>query len=159
MHQTFLLTLVIALIGLYVLSYTFGLTKIYIHFILKRIHSDRQGIRLGMSTLLIGSFTTWLIYNTQNKTYNHLKHVYNNKQYELVQGNIENLHATYNDIHHPETFTVDSVEFNVNADNTDGYGFNTELKANYDLKPNMLARIAYYNNGYKNVILKFEIEK
>lgn len=85
------------------------------------------------------------------------KSIYDKKQYLITEGIVEN-YQVLKGVHESERFTVNGIEFKfINSDVND-YGYNKVASNGGAIKGGVKFRIGYFNNGYKNVILKLEKE-
>ena len=155
-HLTFLFPLLFTIIGIYVLAYTYGLITYYIAFLFGRFRTRQQAIFTGFMFVIIGGFITILVYNDNYKTYHHYQNIYKKHQYESVKGRVTDFHHSTDKVHDAEHFSVSGVYFEFGDNSTEGYGYS--LADRDVIKPNLLVRISYFNNGDRNVILKLETE-
>ena len=86
------------------------------------------------------------------------KSVYDKKQYQLIEGKIENYHPMPEGGHDSEKFTVNGVEFQYSDFDVSDYGYNNAASHGGVARQGLKVKIGYFNNGNKNVILKFMTE-
>jgi hypothetical protein len=156
MHQTFLGLLVFAIIGLYILAYTFGFTTYYISFFFGKFKTRHQAIFTGFVLTILCGFMALFVYNNNHKLFQRYKHIYKNHLYRVVMGRVRDFHKSTDKIHDLEYFNVDSIHFEYGDRTTEGYGYS--LAHDDVIKPNLLVRIAYFDDDGKNIILKLETE-
>lgn len=85
------------------------------------------------------------------------KSVYDNNLYQTTEGVVENFHPMPASGHDSERFTVNGIEFEFSDFDIGDYGYNNAASLGGAIKEGLKVRIGFFNNGYKNVILKLEI--
>lgn len=91
----------------------------------------------------------------RNKT----KEIYENKEYKIIEGVIENFHPMLNSGHNSESFNVDGVYFEY-SDFLLQYEFNKTASHGGPLKRNgQEVRLSYITVNGENRILKIELKK
>ena len=87
------------------------------------------------------------------------KMIFENKEYKVVEGKIENFHAMPYSGHDVESFTVNGVYFEY-SDYMLVYGFNKTASHGGPLKSNgQQVRLSYITVGEENRILKVELKQ
>ena len=105
--------------------------------------------------LLMLIFTLPSNISNRNKT----KEIFENKNYQIVEGKIENFHPMPHSRHDVESFTVNGVYFEY-SDFILVYGFNNTASHGGPLKENgQQVRLSYINENGDNRILKIELKE
>ncbi len=90
--------------------------------------------------------------------YQKTKRIYDSRDYEIVQGTVENYHPMPATGHDRESFTVKGVSFEFSDYDVSDYGYNNAASKGGAIKEGLYVRIAYFNNGNRNVILRLEVD-
>ena len=86
------------------------------------------------------------------------RYVYNNKQYQVVEGTVQDYQPMPESGHQDERFTVGNIGFAFSDFDLTDYGYNNAASHGGAIKPGLKVRITYFDKGRKNVILKLETE-
>jgi len=87
--------------------------------------------------------------------YFHTKAIYTKKQYLTVEGPVRNFDPMPASGHKSESFTVMSVSFAFSDAGPD-YGYHNAASHGGAIKPGLLVRLRYFNDGSRNIILKLD---
>lgn len=83
---------------------------------------------------------------------------YENKEYNVVEGTIENYTTNITERGmFPDTFSVNGIEFEVSKDPSTGYGYPVQMADGGLLYDGLWCRIVYIPFRYENVIFKVEL--
>ena len=104
----------------------------------------------GLVSVLLISIMLGEYYNT--------KSVYDKKQYQIIEGKVENYHPMPEGGHDTERFTVNGVEFEFSDFDVSDYGYNNAASHGGAIRQGLKVKIDYFNNRNKNVILKLMTE-
>ena len=118
------------------------------------INKRKYNMVFGLLFATIGLMIFIFVLSYNMKEYSKTKKVYDEKQYKIVEGEIEQFHPKSG--HDSERFTVKGIPFEYSDDDLSDYGYNTVASNGGILKENLHVRISYFNNGQKNIILKLE---
>ncbi len=81
-----------------------------------------------------------------------------NKNYQIVEGRVENYHPMPAGGHDTERFTVDNVQFEYSDYDLTDYGYNNAASKGGVIREGLYVKIGFINNGNRNLILKLETE-
>jgi hypothetical protein len=112
------------------------------------------GIIFASFAGLISIFVISSMLNNYFKT----KTIYDNKQYQTVEGMVTNFHPMPESGHDSERFDVNGIQFEFSDFDVSDYGYNNAASHGGVIQEGLKVRIAYFNSGRKNVIIKLETE-
>jgi hypothetical protein len=122
------------------------------------INRRKYGMFFG---ILFSSFATLIsavVIPSHLSEYSKTKRIFKDKQYQTVQGKVENYHPMPEGGHDTERFSVNGVPFEYSDYDLTDYGYNNAASKGGVIRQGLYVRIGYFNNGTKNVILKLETE-
>ncbi len=122
------------------------------------INKRKYGMVFGVIFATIAVIISIILIPSMFGEYIKTKNIYNNKQYQIVAGTVENYHPMPSGGHDSEKFTVSGVEFEFSDFDVSDYGYNNAASHGGVIRQGLNVRIGYFNNGDKNVILKLETE-
>jgi hypothetical protein len=88
--------------------------------------------------------------------YTQTREVYAHKRYRLVQGVVRDFDPMPVGGHKTEDFTVQGIPFSIANINSTSYGYNQAASEGGVLRAGLPVRIAYFNRGGQNIILKLD---
>lgn len=122
------------------------------------ISRRKYGIMFGIFFASFGGLISAILISSNLLEYFKTKRVYQNKEYKIVEGRVEHYHPMPEGGHDSERFNVKGIMFQFSDYDLSNYGYNNAASKGGAIKENLLVRIAYFNNGERNVILKLETE-
>jgi len=122
----------------------FGLTK------------RQQGVWGGLVFASIAGLMSVVAIPGMLLDYAQTRSVYVHQQYKLVQGVVRDFAPMPVSGHQLERFTVKGVPFAFSDFDESDYGYNNTASHGGAIRPGLPVRIAYFDNGSKNVILKLD---
>lgn len=122
------------------------------------IDKRKYGMVSGIIFASLGGLISIVLIPSMLGEYFKTKSVYDNKQYQTIEGVVENYHPMPAGGHDSERFTVGGVKFEFSDFDARDYGYNNAASHGGVIKEGLQVRIGYFNNGDKNVILKLETE-
>ena len=114
---------------------------------------------LGIAFILLSGLASYLTIPANLKEYFTTKKMYVSRQYKIVEGRVENFHPMPWAGHDTERFDVKDVHFEFSDYDLTDYGYNNAASKGGAIKADLYVKIAYFNNGNRNVILRLETEK
>lgn len=122
------------------------------------IKKRKYGMAFGIIFASFGGLISVLLIPIMLGEYYNTKSVYDKKQYQLIEGNVQNYHPMPEGGHDTERFTVNGVEFEFSDFDVSDYGYNNAASHGGAIRQGLKVQIGYFNNGNKNVILKLMTE-
>ncbi len=118
------------------------------------------GMIIGAIITLVGLFgITFLGYHSFS-TFNFFKRLCKNHHYAIVEGCVTDYHPIEKDIYREqEHFKVKDVYFTYNDYIRNDLGYTRSASHGGVIRPGLYVKIAYYNDGDRNVILKLDTEQ
>ena len=117
----------------------------------------RYNMGFGLVFAALAGLITLAIIPSSLADYAHTQRVYEQKQYQTVEGTVANFDPMPAGGHWLETFTVAGVPFAFSDFNDTDYGYNNTASHGGVIRQGLHVRIAYMPSGERNVILKLEI--
>lgn len=137
-----------------------GFGVVYYNIWYKKVKSPEQSFKILKSFIFCGIVLFIMLKTFPNLMGGRAKasKIFENKEYKIVEGKIEDFHPMPNNGHELESFTVNDVNFEYSDYRYDG-GFNNTATHGGPIKHNgQLVRLSYYTVGESNRILKIEIK-
>lgn len=122
-----------------------------------RINKRKYGMVFGIISASFSGLISILLISAMFGEYFKTKSVYDNKQYQIIEGIVENFHPMPASGHDYERFTINGIEFKFSDFDESDFGYNNAASRGGVIKEGLKVRIGYFDNGNKNVILKLEI--
>ena len=122
------------------------------------IKKRKYGMVFGIIFASFGGLVSVLLISIMLGEYYNTKSVYDKKQYQLIEGKVENYHPMPEGGHDTERFTVNGVEFEFSDFDVSDYGYNNAASHGGAIRQGLKVKIDYFNNRNKNVILKLMTE-
>jgi hypothetical protein len=122
------------------------------------INKKKYGMVFGIICVSFSGFISVLFIVSMSAEYMRTKYIYDEKQYNTVEGIVENYHPMPAGGHAYESFTVKRIKFEFSDFDLGDYGYNNAASHGGAIREGLKVRISYFNNGHKNVILKLETE-
>lgn len=122
---------------------------------------DRLGVSkdvkwVGWFFVIFGSGTTLAVLSLTYSTYREYLNVYRTGQYSVAEGVVEDFHPMPYEGHQSECFRVDKAKF-CYSDYEVSPGFNQSASHGGPIRAGLPVRIAYYQDGLQESILRLEI--
>lgn len=148
---------------LFLFPIPFLVVGLLIFFYQKNISNDKDSLmktkKLGLYFgIVFSSFSTLMLISMAIccfGEYYKTKDIYDNHHFGIVEGSVENYHLYGHDV---EVFDVKNTHFEYSYYDSPYYGYNTTASHDGVIKSNLYVKIAYFNDGDKNVILKLDVK-
>jgi len=122
------------------------------------IKERRYGMVFGIIFSSVGGLISVIVIPSMLNEYSKTRSVYDKKQYQTIEGTVENFHPMPVSGHDSERFTVNGIQFEFSDFDETNYGYNNAASHGGVIREGLQVRIGYFNNGRKNVILKLETQ-
>ena len=122
------------------------------------IDKRKYGMLFGILFAFFAALISAFVIPSQIAEYRQTKRIFTNKNYQIVEGKVNNFHPMPSGGHDTERFTVDSVQFEYSDYDLTDYGYNNAASKGGVIKEGLYVRIGYFNNGNRTVILRLEAE-
>lgn len=122
------------------------------------INERKYGMVFGIIFASLTGIMSMFIISLMLGEYFKTKSVYDKKQYQIIEGKVENYHPMPEGGHDSERFTIKGIEFKFSDYDESDYGYNNAASHGGAIRSGLMVWIGYFNNGDKNVILKLMTE-
>lgn len=120
------------------------------------ISKRQHGMWIGLAAISLSGLICLLGIPSLLLDYFHTKAIYAEKQYLTVEGPVRNFDPMPVSGHKDESFTVVSVPFAFSDYAGPDYGYHNAASHGGVIKPGLLVRLGYFNDGSRNIILKLD---